>query len=104
VAVLGVSAQQRTSGQVVAGAAVDATGAVLPRAQVTLTTTSNAAVQTTTTDAAGAFVGGGAQGDLLRTETHMQMVASLAWTWMFALVSSFLADGGPWRPQDSIEQ
>ncbi len=29
---------------------------------------------------AGAFVGGGAQGDLLRTETHMQMVASLAWT------------------------
>ncbi|MCX6538630.1 MAG: carboxypeptidase-like regulatory domain-containing protein [Acidobacteria bacterium] len=55
VAVLGVSARQRTSGQVVAGTAVDATGAVLPRAQVTLTTTSNAAVQTTTTDAAGTF-------------------------------------------------
>ena len=29
---------------------------------------------------AGAFTGGGAQGDLLRTETHMQLVESLAWT------------------------
>jgi Carboxypeptidase regulatory-like domain/TonB dependent receptor len=29
---------------------------------------------------AGAFVGGGAQGDLVRTETHAQMVASLGWT------------------------
>jgi hypothetical protein len=29
---------------------------------------------------AGAFAGGGAQGDLLRTETHMQLNASLAWT------------------------
>lgn len=29
---------------------------------------------------AGAFTGGGAQGDLLRTETHMQMATSLAWT------------------------
>ncbi|HZR23547.1 MAG TPA: carboxypeptidase regulatory-like domain-containing protein [Vicinamibacterales bacterium] len=28
----------------------------------------------------GAFTGGGAQGDLLRTETHMQSTASLAWT------------------------
>ena len=29
---------------------------------------------------AGAFTGGGGQGDLLRTETHMQSTASLAWT------------------------
>jgi outer membrane receptor protein involved in Fe transport len=29
---------------------------------------------------AGAFTGGGAQGDLLRTETHTQSTASLAWT------------------------
>ena len=29
---------------------------------------------------AGAFTGGGAQGDLLRTETHMQATESLAWT------------------------
>jgi hypothetical protein len=29
---------------------------------------------------AGAFTGGGAQGDLLRTETHMQLTSSLAWT------------------------
>jgi len=29
---------------------------------------------------AGAFTGGGAQGDLTRTETHMQLNASLAWT------------------------
>lgn len=29
---------------------------------------------------AGAFTGGGAQGDLTRTETHMQMNASLGWT------------------------
>ena len=29
---------------------------------------------------AGAFTGGGAQGDLLRTETHMQMASSIAWT------------------------
>ncbi|HEY2150493.1 MAG TPA: TonB-dependent receptor, partial [Vicinamibacterales bacterium] len=29
---------------------------------------------------AGAFTGGGAQGDLVRTETHMQLNESLAWT------------------------
>jgi carboxypeptidase family protein/TonB-dependent receptor-like protein len=29
---------------------------------------------------AGAFTGGGGQGDLLRTETHMQMMSSVAWT------------------------
>lgn len=29
---------------------------------------------------AGAFTGGGAQGDLLRTETHMQLTESLGWT------------------------
>ena len=29
---------------------------------------------------AGAFTGGGGQGDLLRTETHMQLTESLAWT------------------------
>jgi hypothetical protein len=29
---------------------------------------------------AGAFTGGGAQADLLRTETHIQMSSSLAWT------------------------
>jgi len=29
---------------------------------------------------AGAFAGGGAQADLLRTETHMQSTSSLAWT------------------------
>jgi carboxypeptidase family protein/TonB-dependent receptor-like protein len=29
---------------------------------------------------AGAFTGGGAQGDLIRTETHMQLNASLGWT------------------------
>ena len=29
---------------------------------------------------AGAFTGGGAQGDLLRTETHLQASTSLAWT------------------------
>jgi outer membrane receptor protein involved in Fe transport len=29
---------------------------------------------------AGAFTGGGAQGDLLRTETHMQLNASIGWT------------------------
>ena len=29
---------------------------------------------------AGAFTGGGAQGDLTRTETHMQLNASLGWT------------------------
>ena len=29
---------------------------------------------------AGAFTGGGAQGDLLRTETHMQLASSLVWT------------------------
>jgi carboxypeptidase family protein len=29
---------------------------------------------------AGAFTGGGAQGDLLRTEVHMQLTESLAWT------------------------
>jgi len=29
---------------------------------------------------AGAFTGGGAQGDLLRTETHTQLTSSLAWT------------------------
>jgi hypothetical protein len=29
---------------------------------------------------AGAFTGGGAQGDLTRTETHMQLNTSLAWT------------------------
>jgi hypothetical protein len=29
---------------------------------------------------AGAFTGGGAQGDLVRTETHMQLTTSLAWT------------------------
>jgi TonB-dependent receptor-like protein len=29
---------------------------------------------------AGAFTGGGAQGDLLRTETHTQMASSVAWT------------------------
>jgi outer membrane receptor protein involved in Fe transport len=29
---------------------------------------------------AGAFTGGGAQGDLLRTETHAQSTASVAWT------------------------
>ena len=29
---------------------------------------------------AGAFTGGGGQGDVLRTETHMQLTESLAWT------------------------
>lgn len=29
---------------------------------------------------AGAFTGGGGQGDLLRTETHMQLTESLSWT------------------------
>jgi hypothetical protein len=29
---------------------------------------------------AGAFTGGGGQGDLVRTETHMQLTTSLAWT------------------------
>jgi outer membrane receptor protein involved in Fe transport len=29
---------------------------------------------------AGAFTGGGAQGDLLRTETHMQLTENLTWT------------------------
>ncbi len=55
VAVLSVSSQQRTTGQVVSGTAVDATGAVLPNAQVTLTALSNSAVHTTTSDEAGAF-------------------------------------------------
>jgi len=49
------TAQPRPVGQVVAGIAVDATGAILPNAPVALMTTSNATVQTTTTDAAGAF-------------------------------------------------
>jgi hypothetical protein len=55
VAVLRVSAQQRPSGPVVAGTVVDATGAVLPRGEVTLTAVSGGAVRTTTTDAAGTF-------------------------------------------------
>jgi hypothetical protein len=60
VAALGVSAgAQRPAGQVVTGVAVDATGAVLPNAQVVLTTAGNAAVETTVTDATGAFRFGG---------------------------------------------
>src|SRR2546425_367771 len=48
---------QRTAGQTVSGVAIDATGAVLPNAEVTLTTASAPAapMQRTTTDASGNF-------------------------------------------------
>ncbi|HYM24636.1 MAG TPA: TonB-dependent receptor, partial [Vicinamibacterales bacterium] len=46
---------QRPLAQAITGVAVDATGAVLPNADVRLTTTAGAAVQQTTTDAAGNF-------------------------------------------------
>src|SRR5437016_8218698 len=46
---------QRQTGQVVSGVAVDATGAVLPKAQVVLVTPANAPVQVTATDATGVF-------------------------------------------------
>ena len=46
---------QRVPGQVVTGVAVDATGAVLPNAQVVLSTPGNVTVQTGATDAAGTF-------------------------------------------------
>jgi len=56
VVALGVTAvAQGQTGQVVTGVAVDATGAVLPNAQVVLTTAANAALQTAATDATGTF-------------------------------------------------
>ena len=53
---IGASAgAQRPAGQVVTGVAMDATGAVLPDAQVVLTTGTNTTLQTTATDATGTF-------------------------------------------------
>ena len=46
---------QRATTQAVTGVAIDTTGAVLPNADVVLTTTSGGAVQQTTTDATGNF-------------------------------------------------
>ena len=52
---VGVSAQAPgPAGQTITGVAIDATGAVLPIADVVLTT-SNATIRTTTTDATGTF-------------------------------------------------
>ena len=51
-----VDAQQRQSGQMVTGVAVDASGAVLPNAQVVLTIAgATTVVQTTSADAIGTF-------------------------------------------------
>ena len=55
ISVASAAAQQRQSGNAVAGVVVDITGAVLPNAQVQLKNATGATVQATVADESGAF-------------------------------------------------